>query len=144
MTVSLDAIDEHIFKKINDVGFSSEKVLSAIDNAEKAGLAPIKINMVVKRNVNDGDIVALAERFRGTPHIVRFIEYMDVGNTNRWHLDEVVAAADIVAAIDAVYPLAPIGANYTGRGRKALALSRRTGRDRCDQLGHPAVLLHLH
>ncbi len=114
MTVSLDAIDEHIFKKINDVGFSSEKVLSAIDNAEKAGLAPIKINMVVKRNVNDGDIVALAERFRGTPHIVRFIEYMDVGNTNRWHLDEVVAAADIVAAIDAVYPLAPIGANYTG------------------------------
>ena len=118
ITISLDEIDDNIFKKINDVGCSSKRILEAIDNAEKAGFAPLKINMVVKHHVNDSGIVALAERFRGTPHVVRFIEYMDVGNTNRWCLDEVVSAADIIAKINAVYPLLPCGANYAGEVAK--------------------------
>lgn len=114
ITVSLDGIDDATFKAMNDVGFPVAKVLEGIDNAEAAGLSPIKINMVVQRGVNDHDIVPMAEHFRGTPHIVRFIEYMDVGNTNGWRLDEVVPSKEVVERIHATWPVEPLEANYRG------------------------------
>ena len=118
ITVSLDALDDATFKRINDVNFPVAGVLKAIDAATEAGLAPIKINMVVKRGENDDQIVPMAEQFRGTGHIVRFIEYMDVGNTNGWELGDVVPASEIVARIDAVHPLVPLDANYGGEVAK--------------------------
>ena len=114
LTVSLDAIDDTVFSSMNDVGFSVEPVLQSIENGSRAGLNPIKINMVVKRNVNDHEIVPMAERFRGTEHIVRFIEYMDVGNTNGWRMDDVVSAREIVDTIGRVYPLRAAEPNYRG------------------------------
>ncbi len=114
ITVSLDALDDSIFRRMNDVDFPVRDVLEGIDAAAAAGLAPIKINMVVKRGVNDQAIVAMARHFRGTGHIVRFIEYMDVGTSNGWRMDEVVPSADVVRAIAATFPLEPIDANYAG------------------------------
>ena len=114
LTVSLDAIDDTVFSSMNDVGFSVEPVLKSIEDADKAGLAPIKINMVVKRGVNDHEILPMAERFRGSGHIVRFIEYMDVGNTNGWRMDDVVSAREIVDAIGRVHPLRAVEPNYRG------------------------------
>jgi len=114
ITVSLDGMDDATFQAMNDVGFPVAKVLEGIDNAEQAGLAPIKINMVVQRGVNDHDIVAMAEHFRGTPHIVRFIEYMDVGNSNGWRLDEVVPSREVVERISAHWPIEPAAPNYRG------------------------------
>ena len=114
LTVSLDAIDDTVFSSMNDVGFSVEPVLQSIENAGQAGLHPIKINMVVKRGVNDHEIVSMAERFRGTGHIVRYIEYMDVGNTNGWRMDDVVSAREIVDAIGGVHPLHAVEPNYRG------------------------------
>ena len=118
ITVSLDSIDDIIFKKINAVDFSSQKILEAIAIAETANLSPVKINMVVKRGVNDQGIVAMAEQFRGTSHIVRFIEYMDVGNTNGWRMDDVVSAREIVDLIAARHPIEPINPNYKGEVAK--------------------------
>ena len=114
LTVSLDAIDDTVFSSMNDVGFSVEPVLRSIENADRAGLTPIKINMVVKRGVNDHEIVPMAERFRDTDHIVRFIEYMDVGSTNGWRMDDVVSAREIVDAIGRAYPLRAMEPNYRG------------------------------
>jgi cyclic pyranopterin phosphate synthase len=114
VTVSLDALDDPTFRAMNDVDFPVRRVLEGIEAADAAGLSPIKINAVVKRGLNEHAIVPLAGHFRGTGHIVRFIEYMDVGHTNGWRMDHVVPAAEIVAAIDRDYPLAPIDANYTG------------------------------
>ena len=114
LTVSLDAVDDTVFSSMNDVGFSVEPVLQAIDDAGRAGLSPVKINMVVKRGVNDHEIVPMAERFRGTGHIVRFIEYMDVGNSNGWRMDDVVSAREIVDTIRRVYPLNAVEPNYRG------------------------------
>ena len=114
LTVSLDAVDDTVFSSMNDVGFSVEPVLQAIDDAGRAGLSPVKINMVVKRGVNDHEVVPMAERFRGTGHIVRFIEYMDVGNTNGWRMDDVVSAREIVDTIGHVYPLNAVEPNYPG------------------------------
>jgi GTP 3',8-cyclase len=114
VTVSLDSLDDATFRAMNDADFPVAKVLEGIDAAVAAGLAPIKINMVVKRGMNDGGIVAMARRFRGTPHIVRFIEFMDVGATNGWRMDDVVPAAEIVRAIDAEFPLAGSDPNYAG------------------------------
>ena len=114
LTVSLDAIDDTVFSSMNDVGFPVGPVLKAIDDAGGAGLSPVKINMVVKRDVNDHEIVSMAERFRGTGHIVRFIEYMDVGNTNGWRMDDVVSAREIVDTIGRVYPLRAVKPNYRG------------------------------
>ena len=114
LTVSLDAIDDTVFSSMNDVGFSVEPVLRSIEDADRAGLTPIKINMVVKRGVNDHEIVPMAERFRGTGHIVRFIEYMDVGNTNGWRMDDVVSAREIVDTIGHVHPLRAVDPNYRG------------------------------
>jgi cyclic pyranopterin phosphate synthase len=107
VTVSLDSVDDATFRALNDVDFPVEGVLDGIDAAAAAGLR-VKVNAVVKRGANDGGLVPLAERFRGTGHVLRFIEYMDVGHTNGWRLDDVVPAEEIVRRIDAVWPLEPV------------------------------------
>jgi cyclic pyranopterin phosphate synthase len=114
ITISLDSLDDQVFTAMNDVGVPVSRVLEAIAAADAAGLNPVKIDMVVKRGVNEHSIVEMAEHFRGTGHILRFIEYMDVGNTNGWRLDDVVPAAEIVQTINAVWPLEPVAANYPG------------------------------
>jgi len=114
VTVSLDSLDDAVFKSMNDVDFPVAKVLEGMDAAEAAGLAPIKVNMVVKRGLNEESIVPMARHFRGTGRILRFIEYMDVGSSNGWRLDDVVSAREIVATIDRELPLEPIGKNYPG------------------------------
>jgi GTP 3',8-cyclase len=114
VTVSLDSLDDAVFRRMNDADFPVGRVLEAIDAAAQAGLAPVKINMVVKRGVNDGEILAMAERWRGSGHILRFIEYMDVGSSNGWRMDEVVPSAEVVQRISARWPLAAIDPNYPG------------------------------
>ncbi len=114
VTVSLDSLDDEIFRRMNDVDYPVERVLDGIEAAEAAGLAPVKINAVIQRGVNEHTLVDLAGRFRGTGHIVRFIEYMDVGTTNGWRLDEVVTGAEIVDRMQAVYPIEPIEPAYRG------------------------------
>jgi cyclic pyranopterin phosphate synthase len=114
ITVSLDSLDDEVFKRMNGRGFGTRRVLDGIKRAAEAGLSPIKINAVVQKGVNDHTIVDLARQFKGTGHIVRFIEYMDVGNRNGWKLDEVVSASEIVALIGAELPLEPAEANYVG------------------------------
>src|SRR5436853_4406588 len=114
VTVSLDSLDDATFRAMNDADFPVAKVIEAIDIAAAEGLTPVKINAVVKRGVNDHDIVLMAERWRGTGHIVRFIEYMDVGSTNGWRMDDVVPSAEVVKRISAHWPLEPIDANYAG------------------------------
>jgi cyclic pyranopterin phosphate synthase len=114
VTVSLDSLDEATFRKMNDVDFPAARVLEAIDAAAAAGLAPVKVNMVVKRGVNDHEIADMARRFRGTGHIVRFIEYMDVGSTNGWRMDDVIPSAEVVRRIHAAFPLEPADPNYSG------------------------------
>ena len=118
VTVSLDALDDAVFKRINDVNFPVAGVLRAIDAAADADLAPVKVNMVVKRGGNEDQIVPMARHFRNTGHIVRYIEYMDVGNSNGWELADVVPAREIVARIDEAFPLEPVGANYSGEVAK--------------------------
>jgi cyclic pyranopterin phosphate synthase len=107
VTVSLDSVDDATFRALNDVDFPVAKVLEGIDAAAAAGLR-VKVNAVVKRGANDGGIVALAEHFRGSGHVLRFIEYMDVGHSNGWRLDDVVPAEEIVRRIDEVWPLEPV------------------------------------
>jgi cyclic pyranopterin phosphate synthase len=114
LTVSLDSLDDQVFRAMNDVDFPVERVLAGIEAAAAAGFAPVKVNTVVKRGVNDASVLPLARYFRDSGHIVRFIEYMDVGHTNGWRLDDVVPAAEIVAAIDAELPLEPLEPNYPG------------------------------
>lgn len=113
-TVSLDSIDDAVFRAMNDVDFPVTRVLDGIDAAAAAGLGPIKVNAVVKRDVNDETLVDLARHFKGSGTIVRFIEYMDVGTTNGWRLEDVVPGSEIVARIDAAMPLEPLPANYPG------------------------------
>jgi cyclic pyranopterin phosphate synthase len=114
VTVSLDSLDDAVFARMNDVGFPVARVLAGIDAAEQAGLAPIKINMVVRRGLNEDSIVPMARYARERGHILRFIEYMDVGHTNGWRLDDVVPAAEIVRRIDEVMPLEAVAPNYPG------------------------------
>ena len=114
VTVSLDALDNPTFMRMNDVDFPVERVIEGIDAAAAAGLGPIKVNMVVKRGVNESGIVPMARFFRDRGHILRFIEYMDVGATNGWRLDDVVTAREIVQMIDAEMPLEPADPNYRG------------------------------
>jgi cyclic pyranopterin phosphate synthase len=114
ITVSLDSLDEATFRAMNDADFPVAKVLEGLDAAADAGLAPIKVNMVVKRGVNDHQVVDMARHFRGSGHIVRFIEYMDVGSTNGWRMDDVIPSAEIVRRIAAQFPLDPAEANYRG------------------------------
>lgn len=112
VTVSLDSLDDTVFKAMNDVGYPVESVLAGVEVAKVAGLSPIKINMVVKRGVNDGNVLDMARHFRGTGCILRFIEYMDVGTTNGWKLDDVVPVAEILQMIDDEFPLEPVDPNY--------------------------------
>ena len=114
VTVSLDTLDDEIFKVMNGRGFGAQRVLQGIEEASRVGLSPIKINAVVQKGVNDHTVVDLARHFKGTGHIVRFIEYMDVGNRNGWKWDHVVPAAGIVRRIDAEMPLEPLEPNYPG------------------------------
>jgi cyclic pyranopterin phosphate synthase len=114
LTMSLDALDDPTFRTMNDVGFPVNRIEAALINAANAGFPPAKINMVVKRGLNDHSIVPMARRFRGTGHVVRFIEYMDVGASNGWRLDEIVAGAEIVDSIDRQWPLSPVSPNYPG------------------------------
>jgi cyclic pyranopterin phosphate synthase len=114
VTVSLDSLDDAVFRRMNDARFPVARVLEGIAAAERAGLASVKINAVVRRGFNEDSVLPLAAHFRGSGHVVRFIEYMDVGATNTWRLDEVVPAREIVAAIAARWPLEPVGADYRG------------------------------
>ncbi len=114
VTVSLDGLDDATFRSMNDVDFPVRDVLAGIDAAAAAGLAPLKINMVVKRGVNEHEIVAMAQHFRGSGHVVRFIEYMDVGTSNGWRMSEVVPSSEVLRRIAEQFPLEPIDANYTG------------------------------
>jgi cyclic pyranopterin phosphate synthase len=114
VTVSLDALDDATFRAMNDVDFPVARVLEGIDAAQAAGLAPIKINAVIKRGMNEAAVLPLARHFKGSGHIVRFIEYMDVGHTNGWRMDDVVPAAEIIRTIDAELPLQAIDPNYSG------------------------------
>jgi cyclic pyranopterin phosphate synthase len=113
VTVSLDSLDDEVFRAMNDVDFPVARVLDGIDAAAAAGL-PVKVNVVVKRGLNEGSVLELARHFHGTGHTLRFIEYMDVGHTNGWRLDDVVPAAEIVATIDAELPLEPVDPAYRG------------------------------
>jgi len=114
ITVSLDALDDAIFRRMNDVDFPVASVLEGIDAAVAAGFSPIKINMVVKRGYNEGQVLPMARYFRGRGHVLRFIEFMDVGNSNAWRLDDVVASDQVLAMIDAEMPLDAIAATEAG------------------------------
>ena len=114
VTVSLDSLDNAVFKAMNDADFPVENVLAGIEAAAEAGLSPIKVNMVVKRGLNENSILPMARHFREKGYILRFIEYMDVGSTNGWRLDDVVSAAEIVNMINAELPLEAIDPNYIG------------------------------
>ncbi len=118
VTVSLDSLDDAVFRGMNDADFSVAAVLAGIDAAAAAGMAPVKVNAVVRRGVNDHTAVDLARHFRGTGHIVRFIEFMDVGTTNGWRLDDVVPGGEIIEMISRELPLEPGGANYRGEVAK--------------------------
>ena len=114
VTVSLDSLDDATFKRMNDVDFAVADVLHGIDVAHQVGLGPIKVNMVVKAGMNEQEIVPMARHFKGTPYILRFIEYMDVGASNGWDLREVIPSAEVARRIGAHMPLQPIDPNYTG------------------------------
>jgi cyclic pyranopterin phosphate synthase len=114
VTVSLDALDDAIFRRMNDVDFPVQRVLAGVEAAAAAGLAPVKLNCVVRRGINDNQILPLARHFRGSGHILRFIEFMDVGTRNGWRMDDVLPSAQVLARIDAEFPLDPVDANYSG------------------------------
>jgi GTP 3',8-cyclase len=130
VTVSLDSLDDDVFRAMNDVDFPVERVLAGIEAAAAAGLGPVKVNMVVKRGLNEASVLPMARYFRGSGHILRFIEYMDVGHTNGWRLDDVVPAAEIVSRIDDEHPLEPLDANYPGEVAR-----RYRYRDGCGEIG---------
>ena len=114
VTVSLDALDDETFMRMNDVGFPVSRVLAGIAAADEAGIGPVKVNSVIRRGINEHAVLDLASHFRGTDTTVRFIEYMDVGATNGWRLDDVVPAAQIVGIINARWPLEPVASEYRG------------------------------
>jgi cyclic pyranopterin phosphate synthase len=105
ISISLDALDDQVFAKINNVDFPVSRVLEAIGNAQAAGLNPIKINMVVKRGVNEGEILKMADHFRNTPIVLRFIEFMDVGNNNGWQMKDVITANEVLQLIQSHWPV---------------------------------------
>ena len=114
VTVSLDSLDDHVFSAMNGVDFPVARVLDGIDAAIEAGLAPIKVNMVVRRGINETSVVPMARWARETAVTLRFIEYMDVGHSNGWRLDDVVPAAELVDAVTAAWPAAPVDPGYRG------------------------------
>ncbi len=114
ITVSLDALDDATFRRMNDADFPVADVLEGIDAAHRVGLGPVKVNMVVKRGTNDHEVLPMARHFRGTPVVLRFIEYMDVGATNGWRMDEVLPSADVIARLNAEFPLEPVAPSRAG------------------------------
>ncbi len=114
VTVSLDSLDDTVFMALNDAGFPVARVLEAIAAAAGARLAPVKVNMVVKRGCNEQSILPMAAHFRGSGHVLRFIEYMDVGTSNGWRLDDVIPAAEIISLIGGQWPLEPLTPSYPG------------------------------
>ena len=114
VTVSLDGLDDAVFRRMNDVDFPVAEVLAGIEAAQAAGFAPVKVNMVVKRGTNDHEILPMARHFRGTGVTLRFIEFMDVGATNGWRMDEVLPSAEVIARLRAVLPLVPLPASSPG------------------------------
>jgi len=118
VTVSLDSLDDAVFRRMNDADFPVAKVLEGIAAAEVAGMAPIKVNCMVQRGVNDHTLVELARHFKGSGHVVRFIEFMDVGTTNEWHAEDVVSGAEIVERITAEFPADPVEPAYRGEVAK--------------------------
>ena len=127
ITVSLDSLDDATFRTMNDVDFPVAKVLAAIDIAASEGLAPIKVNMVVKKGTNDHEVVDMARRFKGTGHVVRFIEFMDVGATNGWRMGDVVPSAEVVRRINAEFPCEPADPNHLGEVAKRWRYKDGTG-----------------
>ena len=130
VTVSLDSLDDAVFMALNDAGFPVARVLDAIAAAADAGLGPVKVNMVVRRGVNEQSILPIAAHFRGSGHVLRFIEYMDVGTTNGWRLDDVVPAGEIIRLIGGQWPLEPLAASYPGE-----VASRYRYRDGAGEIG---------
>ncbi len=118
LTVSLDALDDETFKKINDVDYPAARVLDGIENARTAGFSDIKVNAVIRNGLNEHAVMDLVKHFRGSGCIVRFIEYMDVGETNGWNLDDVIPAEQLVDQINSQFPLEPINPNYRGEVAK--------------------------
>jgi len=118
ITVSLDAIDQETFVRMNDMNVSVQKVLDGIDNARAAGFDHVKVNMVVQKGVNDNQILPMAEYFKGSGNILRFIEYMDVGNTNGWNMDQVVSGKEIIDRIQSKFPIEPVSPHYKGEVAK--------------------------
>ena len=114
LTISLDALDADVFKRMSGGQGEVADVLAGVAAAERAGFGPIKFNCVVQRGVNDSEVLALAAHFRGTPHVLRFIEYMDVGTCNRWSRNEVVDSAELLARIGVHWPLQPVGRSHRG------------------------------
>ncbi len=118
VNISLDALDDATFMKINDMGMSVHRVIEGINNAAEAGLAPVKINMVVQKGLNEHSLLPMARHFHGTGHILRFIEYMDVGQTNGWQKDEVLSAREMIEMINAEMPIEPVNPDYRGEVAK--------------------------
>jgi cyclic pyranopterin phosphate synthase len=114
ITISLDALDDAVFQRMNDVGVPASRILEAIDHAASAGLTPIKVDMVVRRGYNEQAIIPMAEHFRGTGYVLRFIEFMDVGNTNEWRREDVVSAAEILAVLRERWEIIPLEPGYYG------------------------------
>jgi cyclic pyranopterin phosphate synthase len=135
VTVSLDALDDAIFRRMNDADFPVADVLDGIAAAQDAGFGPVKVNMVVKRGTNDAEILPMARHFRHTPVVLRFIEYMDVGETNGWRMDEVLPSAEVVRRIDAEFPLEPLAASQPGE-----TAQRWRYRDAGDSAGEIGVI----
>ena len=128
VTVSLDGLDDAVFRRMNDVDFPVADVLAGIEAAREAGLGPIKINMVVKRGTNEHEILPMARRFRGSDMVLRFIEYMDVGATNGWRMDDVLASSDVLKIIDAELPLVPIEPSSAGETAERWGYADAIGR----------------
>ncbi len=144
VTVSLDALDDAVFRAMNDVDFAVGRVLEGIDAAADAGLAPIKVNMVVKRGMNEQEILPMARHFRGSGHILRFIEYMDVGHTNGWRMDDVVPSAEVIDIISRELPLEPIDPNYAGEVAARWRYRDGSGEIGRHLLGDAGLLPRLH
>ena len=140
--MSLDALDEKLFQSINDVGFPAAKVIEGIFAAQEAGL-PVKVNTVLKRGMNESEILPLAEFFRGKGVILRFIEYMDAGTANGWRMDDVISSAEAVEIINRVYPIEPVEPNYRGETAERWRYLDGAGRNRLHQLGDERLLPRL-
>ena len=127
VTVSLDGLDDAVFRRMNDVDFPVADVLAGIEAAQRAGLGPIKVNMVVKRGTNDDQILPMARHFRGTGIVLRFIEYMDVGATNGWRMDEVLPSAEVVRRLQSELPLVPLPSHSVGETAKRWGYAKPDG-----------------